>query len=373
MNRCIWCFAAAAFDAGRYFYRDMCILALPSSNIDVGNRPQVKVSLIGFWQRFGLFCALCVGTGSFAGSAAADTFGSGPNSFQIDFVTIGNPGNATDMTGSPKPAGSVSYVYRIAKYEVPEHAIDKANILGSLSITKDIRGPNKPATEVTWIEAVKFVNWLNTTSGSPAAYKFGAAGKFQLWQPIDPGYDPNNLFRNRLAAYFLPSVDEWYKAAYYDPTSGTYFDYPTASNNLPTAVSSGTSAGTAVYQQSFATGPADVTSAGGLSAYGTMAQGGNVTEWEETEFDLVNDMPNSDRGRRGGAWNNVGVALQSPDRGWFSTSWPSPLSLGTTGFRVASIVPEPGMVMLAATCALTLLACRKRPLQQFRSSRMQNS
>ena len=27
------------------------------------------------------------------------------------------------------------------------------------------------------------------------------------------------------AKFWIPSEDEWYKAAYYDPTSGVYFDY----------------------------------------------------------------------------------------------------------------------------------------------------
>ena len=103
-----------------------------------------------------------------------------------------------------------------------------------------------------------------------------------------PAINPNNLYRNSLATYFLPSVDEWYKAAYYDPTSGAYFDYPTGSNAAPTPVASGTAAGTAVYTRPFGDGPADITLAGGLSPYGTMGQGGNVLEWEETDFDLVN-------------------------------------------------------------------------------------
>jgi hypothetical protein len=43
-------------------------------------------------------------------SAAADTFGSGANTFDIEFVTIGNPGSAADTTGNPNPAGSVLYI-----------------------------------------------------------------------------------------------------------------------------------------------------------------------------------------------------------------------------------------------------------------------
>ena len=49
-----------------------------------------------------------------------------------------------------------------------------------------------------------------------------------------------NLFRNRQAKYFLPSANEWYKAAYYDPVVGVYWDYPTGSNSPPVAVPGGT-------------------------------------------------------------------------------------------------------------------------------------
>jgi hypothetical protein len=110
--------------------------------------------------------------------------------------------------------------------------IDKANAEGGLGITKNTRGADKPATSVSWNQAARFVNWLNTSSGSTPAYKFaiqpGEAGYIQntnieLWTISDAGYNPNNLYRNSLARYFLPSVDEWYKAAYYDPISGVYY------------------------------------------------------------------------------------------------------------------------------------------------------
>ena len=34
-----------------------------------------------------------------------ESFGSGANTFTMDFVTIGNPGNAADTTGNPNPGG----------------------------------------------------------------------------------------------------------------------------------------------------------------------------------------------------------------------------------------------------------------------------
>ncbi|MFN8764433.1 MAG: hypothetical protein ACK5ZC_08155 [Pirellulaceae bacterium] len=73
----------------------------------------------------------------------------------------------------------------------------------------------------------------------------------------------------------MPSYNEWYKAAYFKPdsptsTSGTYYDFANGSNTAPTAVASGTADNTAVYDQSFTQGPADVDQAGGLSPYGVM-------------------------------------------------------------------------------------------------------
>jgi len=168
---------------------------------------------------------LMVGTSPIIERSLADTFGSGPNTFTIDFVTIGNPGNPPDA--NPNPAGAVPYTYQIGKYEISEQMIDKANALGGLGITKDTRGPDYPATSVTWYEAARFVNWLNTSTGNAPAYKFDLSGNFQLWGATDPGYDPNNLYRNKLAEYVLPSVHEWHKAAYYNPASGVYYDYPT--------------------------------------------------------------------------------------------------------------------------------------------------
>jgi sulfatase modifying factor 1 len=132
----------------------------------------------------------------------------------MDFVTIGNTGNAADTWGNPNAASSLGYIYDIGKFEVSEDMITKYNasfgILNNLVITKDTRGTNKPATRITWNEAARFVNWLNTSTGNQAAYKFTATGvndNIVLWSSVDAGYDANNLYRNSLAMYFLPSYN----------------------------------------------------------------------------------------------------------------------------------------------------------------------
>jgi formylglycine-generating enzyme len=278
--------------------------------------------------------------------ALADTFGSGANTFDIGFVTVGNPGNPADLTGAPNPAGSVPYVYRMGKFEISEQMIDKANTLGALGITTVTRSANKPATFINWFEAARFANWLNTSTGRTPAYKF-VGSTFQAWAPIDPGYDPTNPYRNKLAGYVLPSVNEMYKAAYYDPASGACYNYPTGSNVAPSPVTSGTAPGTAVYAQPQAAGPADVMLAGGLSPSGTMGQAANVWEWDETDRDLVNDNSSPpNRGFRGGNWYNSANDFDAANWSWDTLFFEN----DDLGFRVAStFVPEPSAIVLITT------------------------
>ena len=289
------------------------------------------------------------------------TFGTGANAFTMDFVTIGNPGNAADTTGSPNPAGSVAYTYNIGKYEVSRGQIDRANSAGSLGITLyDMElyggnGVNKPATGVSWFEAATYVNWLNTSTGGTAAYKF-VGGTFQLWSPTDAGYNASNLFRNSLAKYVLPSTSEWYKAAYGN-RNGTWNNYATGSDSAPTAVASGTAANTAVYNGVYngLSSPADITSAGGLSPYGTMGQGGNVREWTDTAYDESNDIAGEKMESRGGTWESsdyrTSASYRDRDPAYFE--W------GYLGFRVAS-VPEPSSLSLLALGGVVVALCRRK-------------
>ena len=304
-------------------------------------------------------------------STRADTFGSGANTFTIDFVNIGDPGNPLD-TGTTglysSPYGAVGYTYLMGTYEVSESMIDKANTVGGLFITKDTRtSVNQPATSVSWNEAARFVNWLNTSQGYAVAYKFtlnpGDAGYVSnaqanadlvLWMPGDAGYDAGNLYRNTNARYVLPGEDEWYKTAFYSGSGTTYYDYATAGDTLPTQVASGTAPGTAVYNLASVV-PAVITQAGGLSHYGTMGQDGNVYEWDESAFAAPNDVASENRTVRGGDWLNSGNFLRSSSR-----NNSSPATSGVNvGFRVAS-VPEPSTWAILAAGAGSLLGFRRR-------------
>jgi formylglycine-generating enzyme required for sulfatase activity len=254
----------------------------------------------------------------------------------------------------------VPYEYRASIYEISQNAIDKATASGMSNVTAGAWTGNQPAATINWYEAAAFVNFLNTSTGKTAAYDLawdGSGWSMNLWssgQEWTAG--GTNLYRNKDAFYFLPSENEWYKAAYYNPAGSNYFLYPTASNTAPTAVASGTNAGSAVYS-AVAFEPAIVDSAGGLSPYGTMGQGGNVWEWDETAFDGTNSSANEARTIRGGGWNSSGSGLLSSsgriDR------FPDSGVQDFVGFRVAS-VPEPSTYVLVLLGAGAVYLWKRR-------------
>ena len=155
----------------------------------------------------------------------------------------------------------------------------------------------------------------------------------------------------------MTSTDEWYKGAYGN-RDGTWNNYATGSDSLPTAVSSGAAANTAVYGGR--SGPADITSAGGLSPWGTMGQGGNVWEWNETAYDGINNAAGESRELRGGSWyfNSSGLGASS------RFSYNPPYETFDFGFRVAS-VPEPSTGLLVLLGLSGLLLKRRKTVTVY--------
>ena len=292
-----------------------------------------------------------------------ETFGNEENQFQLEFVTIGNPENAPDFQNdtlwtrpsSPYAVGSVSYVYNIGKHEISRDMVQKANQLGGLGISLgDLsfnggNGVHRPATSINFLEAARFVNWLNTSAGNHAAYKIDSNDNLQLWTPAEAGYNSGNLLRNDLAKFWVPSSNEWYKAAFGSPT-GAWFDNATGSDLAPEAVSGGNLG--AIYRQ---LSPSDITNAGGLSLWGTMGQGGNALEWTETAMDGVNDSGSENRELRGGGWEFGDISNSY-------RSGSSPQDAGyAVGFRVA-MVPEPSSLSLFLAGGAVFAAARRRKL-----------
>ena len=157
--------------------------------------------------------------------------------------------------------------------------------------------------------------------------------------------------RNAGASIFLTSENEWYKAAYYDAVSTSYFDYP-AGTNLATVCAAPTA--TANRANCSTSGVTDVGAyTGSASPYGTYDQGGNVWEWNE---EIVSG---SLRGVRGGSWVVNATSLAAS----FPGDDPPGDEFDGVGFRVASAIPEPGTGLLMMAGLAGLAAWRRRSAQ----------
>lgn len=162
------------------------------------------------------------------------------------------------------------------------------------------------------------------------------------------------------ATIWLPTENEWYKAAYYDPTPGAgggdnYWLHATQSDTLTNnTVSANYYDGDYVGSgsSSWPTGNAltDVGSYADASYYGTFDQGGNVDEWNDAVV-----ITGQTRGLRGGAWTGTEVSLRSANR---NNQVPS-FGDDYLGFRVAT-VPEPTPLVWTVLASGALLIRRKR-------------
>ena len=104
------------------------------------------------------------------------------------------------------------------------------------------------------------------------------------------------VHRSATATAVIPTLDEWYKAAYYDPATNSYFRFPTSSNTIPSNsyADTGNNANFYVNLVGYTVGPplyfTDVGHfAASASPNGTFDQGGNVWEWNETLINLKAD------------------------------------------------------------------------------------
>ena len=301
----------------------------------------------------------------------------------IDMVTVGNPGNANDTGGTGN--GRVDYEYQIAKYAVTigqytaflnaadpngdnPYGIYQPSMgndlkIAGISYTSGASAgakyavisnggdsSHRPITYVNWFEAARFSNWMTNGQGAGStetgAYTLnGATGGNAV--AVNPG-----------AAFYIPSENEWYKAAYYSPNYGGvgvpgYYAYATQSDTAPgNIIGSGTNqanyfagAGFSVTQsRGYDSNQNYLTDVGAFSGsgsfYGTFDQSGNVFQWNDLDG-LASS--GSARGLRGGNWYNwyidSPVAVSSSSSNLFNTVTEGNL----VGFRLASpvVVPEP--------------------------------
>lgn len=209
------------------------------------------------------------------------------------FMTVGDTGNAAfNNVQLLRTFGTVSYSYKIQKYEVSNaeyvdflNAVDPtgANALGlyDSNMTSNVYGgitytagadtgekyttktnmASKPVNFVSWYSAIRYANWMHNGQGTGdtenGAYEF-ASPMSGTDSPVDDfvnaavtpveGTDSDlTLVRKTGAKYVLPTTHEWFKAAFYKGggTNAGYWKYATQSNTQPSTVTA-TSTGNGV-------------------------------------------------------------------------------------------------------------------------------
>jgi formylglycine-generating enzyme required for sulfatase activity len=303
----------------------------------------------------------------------------------MDWVTVGDPGNACE-TQSQGCFGAVAYTYQIGRYEVTNAqyaeflnavaatdtyslyttsmgsgvgGITRSGSSGSYTYSTIADRENMPVNYVSFYDSLRFANWLH--NGQPSGAQDSATtedGAYTFSDATSVGA------RNEGATIFLTSEDEWYKAAYYDAGSASYFDYPTGSDTQTTCAVPGTTVNTANcgYVVTDLTDRGSYT--GSASPSGSFDQGGNLWEWNEAIFE-------SNRSFRGGSYFfsfSGDLAASHRDGNDPSSEY------NDIGFRVASIAaPEAvpslsrmgvaltgGLVFGIGIVGLTLAARRER-------------
>ena len=321
--------------------------------------------------------------------------GSIANAEAIQWVTVGDPGNTADT--APAGYGAVATSFQIMKTEFTNQqytdflnsvaktdtyslynasmgsnargGITQSGASGAYTYSAKTNMGDKPVNYVSWFDAARVSNWYQNGATPSSSTETGAytlvGGQTTGTAPaVNPG-----------ATYYVPTEDQWYKAAYYKGggTSAGYWNYATQSDLAPTAVTAGlTGIGSAGNTGNFANynSAADwnslngnvttVGTNGGASAYGAFDMSGNLYEWND-----LTGAAGSSRGLRGGDYSSTASFVSSS----FGVTFSASTQTENIGFRLASEVnsaPVPeidpagmGSVLALVTGAFGLLERRR--------------
>ena len=326
--------------------------------------------------------AALVWLGVAAGAAWAQ-----PDPSGIDFVTVGAAGNPVydgpDVNQSLRGRGSVAYEYRIGRTEVTTAQwvefynafYDRAphvNLpvrwggvdLGPGQSPRFIvsSAPNAamfPVSGPTWRTSAMFCNWLHNDKGTDLSAVMDGAYDVSTFGYIGSVFT-DQAAHHPDARYWIPTVDEWIKAGFYDPdyggagVGGWWWNTPAGTNvpliHAPPGTGQSNSAfdlpGDAQFRIPLGSYP-DV-----LSPWGLLDMAGATSEFSET-VRTVDGIHT--RRVMNSHWGSSDVGVDSVYG--MGTEFPSLPSL-FYGLRVAASVPAPGS-WLPIGVACVALSCRR--------------
>ena len=294
-------------------------------------------------------------------------------SINIDTVLVGNANNVADTRtstqGGTPNIGAVSYDYYIGttgvtagQYATFLNAVatndnslglynanmySNANGCGIQQLGNATdgytyvasKGDNMPVNFVSVYDAMRFCNWVTSGNTEVGIYMFnGQVNDISLVVRNDAAWQAGGVA--------IASLDEWYKAAFYNGSTGQYSTYANGKDTITTAEANFNNAVGAI---------TDVFTYETTSFYGVLDMSGNVYEWTETISSGSNVY------RRGGSFSSTASILASSSNNSSVATYEG----DGFGFRVSSLtpIPEPGTyAAIFGTIAFALTAYRKRSI-----------
>ncbi|MGD9789916.1 MAG: SUMF1/EgtB/PvdO family nonheme iron enzyme [Phycisphaerales bacterium] len=314
-----------------------------------------------------------------------------PPDYGLDFVTVGAAGNRGTLPSerpfaqSPDvPVGSVDREFRITRTEVTTGqwaefcnayrpywtgaVLDHA-FAGDLTITNDgtyvTSNPNFP-NAASWAMSARYCNWLHNDK-RPEQWAFESGAYDTSTFTFNPDHTNNFVFAHSPdARYWIPTLDEMVKAVYYDPNRygpgvEGYWEYPNARSE-PLILGDPPPLGNGMTNAAITSfpGPHNV-SVGQYPdtnlPWGLLDTSGGQTEYTSTSFSPL-----------GGIYTLGSTFLLAPGTVPIADTingflWQGNI-LDNAGFRVASVVPAPGVGLIFLFVPVTLsIRSRRKVLQ----------
>jgi formylglycine-generating enzyme required for sulfatase activity len=318
----------------------------------------------------------------------------------FDWATIGDPGNVaydgefdlpSDFPGDRFSVGhgSVDYTYRMSKLEVTtgqwldfvnrfatqssspisflrgrSSGIVGSGPFGNYALNPYVDNAERLPVEVSFVSSMMYANWLHNRTPDDISSLFH--GAYQL--DFEPGENPTieqvPLEHEPDAKFWIPTLDEWIKAAHYDPDhdgpgEGGYWRYNTTSDTAPVTGLPGegeTSAGIRILYEEMGEyiDPREIP----LGAYpettspwGLLDTSGGSQEWTAGLWPVLNQADFR-------LWGGSGPDVDGTDNDEISLGFRLFANanvssvLGSSGLRLASAIPAPGAIMVVTIGAV---------------------
>lgn len=311
----------------------------------------------------------------------------------IDFVTIGQPGNAPwagngTLGDRAIGRGRVDYEYRIGRFEVTtaqwvefmNAAYDRPandqipfmqlpSTWGGASQSPTVPGGRRwrvsqgndmlPVGNISWRMAAIYCNWLHNDKALTRDAFLTGAYNVSTFGYTGPNGDQftDQAARSPGARYFIPTWDEWLKATHFDPSRFGQGQpgWWSFANMRETVTPIG-------LPPPFGTGEANAGSGSAgiplgsyvnvMSPWGLYDTAGGMSEWTESIF--FRSTLDNRRIADGSAFDESTVADSVRS---FGGDFPS-FALGNYGLRIAAAIPTPSTGFAFVLCGV--IAARRR-------------